>query len=74
MSDKIKGSCSRCKACFSERVSRVRDGYQGQCPACGCFINFSSESMDHHVRKAMTEERRIRNGFVFKHPEEAERA
>jgi hypothetical protein len=70
MADKIKISCSRCKARFSERVTRLREGYQGQCPSCGCFINFTAESMDPNVRRAMTEARRIRNGFVFQHPEE----
>lgn len=64
MIDKIKVTCGRCRARFRERVSRLRDGYQGQCPECACFINFSSESMDPNIRKAMTEARRIRNGFV----------
>jgi predicted nucleic acid-binding Zn-ribbon protein len=75
MADKIKISCTRCKAHFSERVGRLREGYQGQCPSCGCFINFTAESMDPNVRRAMTEARRIRNGFMFRHPEEtSERA
>ena len=45
-------------------MAKLRDGYQAQCPQCGCFINFSSESMDPNIRKAMTEARRIRNGFI----------
>jgi len=65
MTEKIKVTCSRCKARFSERVSRLRDGFQGQCSSCGCFINFSAESMDPNVRRAMTEARRIRNGVVM---------
>lgn len=69
MTDKIKVTCSRCKARFSERVSRLRDGFQGQCSSCGCFINFSAESMDPNVRRAMTEARRIRNGFVMQNAE-----
>jgi hypothetical protein len=64
MIDKIKVTCGRCRMRFRERVSRLRDGYQAQCPECGCFINFSSESMDPNIRKAMTEARRIRNGFI----------
>jgi predicted nucleic acid-binding Zn-ribbon protein len=64
MNEKIKVTCTRCKARYSERASRVRDGFQGQCPSCGCFINFSSESMDSSIRRAMTEARRIRNGIV----------
>jgi len=64
MTDKIKVTCSRCKGRFSEKVTRLRDGFQGQCPACGCFVNFSAESMDPNVRKAMADARRIRNGSV----------
>jgi predicted nucleic acid-binding Zn-ribbon protein len=66
--EKISVSCSRCKTRFRERAARIRDGYQGQCPNCGCFINFSSESMDPAVRRAMTEARRMRNGFVAEAP------
>ena len=69
MTDKIKVSCSRCKSRFAEKVARVREGHQAQCPNCGCFVNFSTESMDPGIRKAMTEARRIRNGFI---PQEAE--
>jgi hypothetical protein len=65
MTDKIKITCGRCKQRFSERASRVRDGFQGQCTSCGCFINFSAESMDPNVRKAMTEARRLRNGIII---------
>ena len=64
MTDKIKVACTRCKARYSEKASRIRDGFQGQCPSCGCFINFSAESMDPGIRRAMTEARRIRNGFI----------
>ncbi|MBR0801333.1 hypothetical protein JQ615_38900 [Bradyrhizobium jicamae] len=68
--DKIAVTCTRCRTRFREKVGRLRDGYQGQCPNCGCFINFTNESMDPAVRKAMTEARRIRNGFVFQAPKE----
>jgi DNA-directed RNA polymerase subunit RPC12/RpoP len=61
---KIVVTCSRCRARFRERVSRLRDGFQGQCPDCGSFINFSSESMDPNIFKAMKDARRIRNGFA----------
>jgi len=71
MTDKIKVTCSRCKTRYSERVSRLRDGFQGQCTSCGCFINFSAESMDPNVRRAMTEARRIRNGLAMQTPEKA---
>jgi hypothetical protein len=71
MTDKIEVTCTRCKTRFSERVSRLRDGFQGQCTSCGCFINFSTESMDPNVRRAMTEARRIRNGFIMQTTERA---
>lgn len=62
--DKLAVTCSRCKARFREKIARVRDGQQCQCPNCGCFINFSSESMDPAIRRVMTDARRIRNGFL----------
>lgn len=68
MNDKVKVSCTRCKTRFSERASRVREGYQGQCPACGCFINFTAEAMDPSIRRAMSEARRIRNGVTSDQP------
>ncbi len=64
-SDKIRVACSRCRTRFAERVARIRDGQQAQCPNCGCFIHFSNESMDPNIRRVMTEARRIRNGFVY---------
>jgi DNA-directed RNA polymerase subunit RPC12/RpoP len=64
MTDKIVVTCSRCRARFRERVSLLRDGFQGQCPDCGNFINFSIESMDPNIVRAMRDARRIRNGFV----------
>jgi hypothetical protein len=64
MTDKIMVTCSRCRARFRERVARLRDGFQSQCPNCGCFINFSSESMDPNILRVMRDARRIRNGFV----------
>jgi predicted nucleic acid-binding Zn-ribbon protein len=72
MTDKIMVACSRCRTRFRERVSRLRDGFQSQCPNCGCLINFSSESMDPGILRAMRDARRIRNGFVFQ-ADEAEK-
>jgi hypothetical protein len=64
MTDKIAVTCGRCRTRFRERIARIRDGFQGQCPNCGCFINFSNESTDPNIAKVMREARRIRNGFV----------
>ncbi len=63
--DKIKVLCSRCKASFRESVAKLRDGYQAQCPNCYRLIHFETSSEDSHVRRAMTEARRIRNAFVM---------
>ncbi len=65
INDKIKVLCSRCKASFRERVAKLRDGYQAQCPNCYRLIQFDTGSDDAYVRRAMTEARRIRNGFVY---------
>jgi hypothetical protein len=62
--DKISVTRLRCKNRFRERIGRLREGYQGQCPNCGCLINFTTESMDPTIQRAMTEARRIRNGFI----------
>ena len=70
MDDKIKVTCTRCRSIFREKASRVRDGYQANCPSCGAFINFSSDSMEPAIRKAMTEARRRRNGYVMPTQEE----
>jgi hypothetical protein len=64
MTDRIAVTCSRCKTRFKERIARLRDGNQGQCPNCSCFINYNNESMDLGVRRAMTEARRVRNAFM----------
>ncbi|HVV43342.1 MAG TPA: hypothetical protein VHC94_20020 [Nitrobacter sp.] len=65
MTEKIAVGCARCKTRFREKVARLRDGYQGQCPNCGCFINYTSESMDPMIRRALTDARRIRNGVML---------
>jgi hypothetical protein len=65
MAERIKITCGRCKARFSEKASRLREGFQGQCTSCGCFITFSAESMEPNVRRAMTEARRIRHGLTM---------
>jgi hypothetical protein len=63
MSDKIKVSCTRCRTNFRERIANAREGNQTQCPNCHRLITFSDASEDSGVR-AMTEARRIRNGFL----------
>ena len=71
MSEKIRVRCSRCKSGFREKVANMREGYQAQCPSCNRLITFSSDSGDACVKRAMTEARRIRNGFIFETKPEA---
>ena len=64
MNDRVKILCTRCRTPFREKVSNMRDGFQAQCPNCYRMIIFDSDSQDQGVRRAMTEARRIRNGYV----------
>jgi transposase-like protein len=74
MTEKIRVTCSRCKSGFREKVAKIREGFQAQCPNCNRLITFSAEADDAFIKKAMTEARRIRNGFVFESkPEEGSR-
>jgi hypothetical protein len=63
MTDKI-GDMRPLPHGISERIGRIREGFQSQCPNCGCFINFSDESLDVDIARVMREVRRIRNGLV----------
>jgi hypothetical protein len=72
MTEKIRVTCSRCKSGFREKAAKIREGFQAQCPGCNRLITFSSEADDASIRRAMTEARRIRNGFVFETKTEEE--
>jgi hypothetical protein len=71
--DRIKVSCTRCKNSFRERVGNLRSGYQVQCPHCYRMITFDESSDDLGVRRALTQARRIRTGFVAETPETSNR-
>ena len=74
MTEKIRVTCSRCKSGFREKVANIREGFQAQCPSCNRLITFSVDSGDASIKKAITEARRIRNGFIFEaKPEEESR-
>ena len=62
--DRVKILCTRCKNPFRVRVGDCRDGHQAQCPSCYRMITFDSGSEDVGVKRAMTEARRIRTGYV----------
>ncbi len=71
--DRIKVNCTRCKNSFRERVRDLRPGYQVQCPHCSRMITFGESSDDLGVRRALTQARRIRTGFVAETPETSSR-
>ena len=74
MTEKIRVQCSRCKGGFREKVANIREGFQAQCPNCNRLITFSVDSGDVAIKRAITEARRIRNGFIFESkPEEESR-
>jgi|tagenome__1003787_1003787.scaffolds.fasta_scaffold20943806_3 hypothetical protein len=60
MPDRVKIKCSKCGATFGERASRLRDGFQKQCPGCMRLITFDSASGDENVHKAMRAANRLR--------------
>ena len=61
MTDRIKCLCSNCRKPFSERASRLKNGYQMQCPNCMRLITFDSSSEDPNVRRPLKAARDIRN-------------
>jgi NAD-dependent SIR2 family protein deacetylase len=72
--DRIKVNCTKCKNTFRERVRNLRSGYQVQCPHCYRMITFDESSDDTGVRRALTQARRIRTGFVAETPETSTRS
>lgn len=72
--DRIKVSCTKCKNSFRERARNLRSGYQTQCPHCYRMITFDDGSDDIGVRRALTQARRVRTGFVPEAPETSSRS
>jgi len=50
---KIKMKCSKCSKMFRERASRIRNGYQMQCPHCSKLLTFDISSEDNNIRRAL---------------------
>ena len=61
MTDRVKCVCSNCRKPFSERASRLKSGYQMQCPNCMRLITFDSGSEDPDIRRPLKAARDIRN-------------
>ena len=57
--DKVKLQCT-CKRVFREKASRVRDGYQVNCPDCYRLLTLSKETQDPFMRRALREAREMR--------------
>lgn len=49
MTDRVKCLCSYCRKPFSERASRLKNGYQVQCPNCMRLITFDTSSEDANI-------------------------
>jgi len=60
MTDRIKIICSKCVKPFGERASRLRNGYQVQCPNCSKLIIFDTSSDDPYVRRPLKAARDLR--------------
>jgi hypothetical protein len=60
MSDRIKVLCSKCRKPFTERVNRLKNGYQVQCPNCMTLITFDSSSEDPNIRRPLKAARDVR--------------
>jgi DNA-directed RNA polymerase subunit RPC12/RpoP len=60
MTDRINVLCSKCRKSFGERASRLRNGYQVQCPHCMKLITFDSSSEDPNIRRPLKAARDFR--------------
>jgi hypothetical protein len=61
VTDRIKCMCSNCRKPFSERASRLKNGYQMQCPNCMRLITLDSGSEDPNIRRPLKAARDIRH-------------
>ncbi|MDB5616609.1 MAG: hypothetical protein JWQ24_847 [Tardiphaga sp.] len=58
--EKIRIKCTKCNSVFRERGSRIRNGFQANCPQCNRLITFDTNSEDLNVRKAFKAARDLR--------------
>jgi hypothetical protein len=69
MDDKVKIRCPGCTRVFREKVNRVRDGLQVNCPNCCKLITLSKETEDPFLRRALGTAREMRaaeqHGIVY---------
>ena len=60
LEEKIRIKCTRCASVFRERGSRIRNGFQLNCPQCNRLITFDTSSEDVNVRKAFQAAKALR--------------
>jgi hypothetical protein len=58
--EKIRIKCSKCSKLFRERVQRIRDGFQMQCPHCLKLLTFDGSSDDNNIRRALKNAKELR--------------
>jgi len=58
--EKVKIKCSSCANVVRERVRRIRDGFQMQCPYCLKLLTFDSSSEDSNIRRALKSAKEVR--------------
>jgi DNA-directed RNA polymerase subunit RPC12/RpoP len=58
--EKVKIKCSKCSRMFRERVGRIRDGFQMQCPHCLKLLTFDGSSDDNNIRRALKSAKELR--------------
>jgi DNA-directed RNA polymerase subunit RPC12/RpoP len=58
--EKVKIKCAKCTSVFRERGSRIRNGFQVNCPQCNRLIIFDTSSEDINVRKAFQAAKMLR--------------
>jgi DNA-directed RNA polymerase subunit RPC12/RpoP len=63
IADKLKIKCSKCSMMFTERVQRIRNGFQMQCPHCSKMLTFDSSSEDNNIRRALKSAREARTAL-----------
>lgn len=60
MEDKIRIRCTPCNTVFRERGSRIRQGFELNCPQCNRLMMFDSSSEDLNIRKAFRAAKALR--------------
>lgn len=60
MDDQVRIRCPACTRMFREKASRIRDGFQVNCPNCNRLITLSKETEDPFIRRALKTAREVR--------------